>query len=74
MFCGNLIKRLVFCIFAGYLSFAQAYFVDENGEEIPVSKSEATTIDDIEMKEGEALDQNQIDSIVNTSGSTTADL
>ena len=74
MFCRNFIKRLVFCIFAGYLSFAQAYFVDENGKDIPVSKSEVTTIDDIEMKDGEALDQNQIDNIVNTSGSTTADL
>ena len=69
-----LLKSLVFCLFAGYLSFAQAYYIDENCKDIPISKDIATEIDDIEIKDGEALDQSEIDSIVNTSGSTTADL
>ena len=46
----------------------------ENGKDIPISKDIATEIDDIEIKDSEALDQSEIDSIVNTSGSTTADL
>lgn len=74
MFYKNFVKKIVFCIFVGYFSFAQAYYVDENGKDVPISKNEVTTIDDIEMKDGEALDQNEIDNIVNTSGSTTADL
>ena len=65
---------VVFYLFIGYLSFAQAYYVDENGKDIPISKDIATEIDDIEIKDGEALDQSEIDSIVNTSDLTTADL
>ena len=43
-----LLKSLVFCLFAGYLSSAQAYYIDENGKDIPISKDIATEIDDIE--------------------------
>ncbi|WP_256868886.1 hypothetical protein [Francisella sp. Scap27] len=71
----NMIFRVV-CIFFAfiYADFAVAYFINEDGKQVPVSKSIVTEVDDLEMKEGEALTNSQIKSIASSSGSISQDL
>lgn len=54
--------------------FAYSFYVDENGKKIPVSQNQANLIDDLEIKEGEALSHKQIVDIVNDSGSGLEEL
>ncbi|QUE30600.1 hypothetical protein [Francisella philomiragia] len=57
--------RILFIIIFGFIcSFCYAYYIEENGKKIPVSKRVADTIDDIEIKEGESLTQQQIVDII----------
>ncbi|AEI36201.1 hypothetical protein [Francisella salina] len=58
------IRLSFFLIFGFVCSFCYAYYIEENGKKIPVSKRVADTIDDIEIKEGEALSQQQIVDII----------
>lgn len=57
--------RIFFLIIFGFVcSFCYAYYIEENGKKIPVSKKVADTVDNIEIKEGEALSQQQIVDII----------
>lgn len=66
----------VICIFFAfiYADFAAAYYINDDGKQVPVSKSIVTEIDDLEMKEGEALTNSQIEIIASSSGSISQDL
>ncbi|AIT08616.1 membrane protein [Candidatus Francisella endociliophora] len=55
-------------------AFSYAYYIDENGKKVTVNRNQANIIDDIEIKEGEALSQKQIINIVNDSGSGIEEL
>jgi hypothetical protein len=57
-----------------YADFAVAYYIDEDGKHIVVSKNVVNDVDDIEMKEGEALTNSQIENIASSSGSISQDL
>lgn len=67
-------KLFILFVLISIFGAGYTYYIDENGKDIPVSKNKVNLIDDIEIKEGEALSQKQIINIVNNSGSGVKEL